>query len=83
MASIDQALMRLLPNVEWKITDEDYNQLEIYTDGVTKPTKKQIDDAITAIDIEKANEVANLQNAKNALLEKLGITADEAKLLLS
>lgn len=39
------------------------------------------------LDREKANErseeEANKLAAKNALLEKLGITADEAKLLLS
>jgi hypothetical protein len=36
-----------------------------------------------AIDDEKAALIAQIEISKSALLDKLGITADEAKLLLS
>jgi hypothetical protein len=77
------ALNKLLPNVEWKISDNDLSTLEIYTEGFSSPTQKQIDDAIKAL--ENEHNLAQQQKAsdKAALLAKLGITESEAALLLS
>jgi hypothetical protein len=53
---------------------------------VTELTKKQIDDreaAAAAAEADKAAEAEAKATAKAALLERLGITADEAALLLS
>jgi hypothetical protein len=46
-------------------------------------TKKQYQDAFAKFDALKAKQATDLSKAKTALLEKLGITEDEAKLLLS
>jgi hypothetical protein len=46
-------------------------------------TKKQFDDGFAAYDAWKATQDANKSAAKAALLDRLGITAEEANLLLS
>jgi hypothetical protein len=73
----------LRPTAEFSFKEQDYSTV-IWTklDG-DAPTQTEIDNAIQQI---KADEIiANNQTAtdKAALLAKLGITADEAKLLLS
>ena len=83
MASIEQALLKLLPNVEWKITDGDLSQLEIFTKGVKAPTQDEVDRAIETIDLANENEILIKAERKAVLLEKLGITENEAKLLFS
>jgi hypothetical protein len=66
---------------KWSLNGSDYDGLTWLSD-TTKPTKKELDDLwkVTAkvIEDKKANEVA----ARQAILERLGITADEAALLL-
>ncbi len=82
MATAAQVLAVLLPNGGYSITENDFNTL-VYDEGVTLLTKKQFDDALAEYDKKIADaEIAKLAN-KDALLAKLGITADEAKLLLS
>ena len=49
----------------------------------TAPTLKQVNDEITRLKAEDAAAEAEKANNKAALLAKLGITADEAALLLS
>lgn len=83
MATIEQALIKLLPGVEWKITDGDLTTLEIFTEGIKAPTQTEINQTIKAIDLAVEKEAETKAIAKAALLEKLGITEDEAKLLLS
>jgi hypothetical protein len=81
--TIIDAINKLLPNVEWKITDNDLSTLEIFTTGIVSPSQKQIDDAIKTIENERNLSQQQKAIEKAALLEQLGITADQAKLLLS
>lgn len=82
--TIIDALQKLLPNVEWKITDNDLTQLEILSDfDGSIPTQKQIDDTIKTLQNEYELAQTTKAAEKAALLAKLGITEDEAKLLLS
>jgi hypothetical protein len=82
--TIIDALNKLLPNVEWNLIDNDLKTLEILSDSnVLKPTQKQVDDAVKALENEYQTEQTNKATAKAALLAKLGISEDEAKLLLS
>jgi len=82
--TMNDALLKLLPNVEWKITDNDLTQLEILSqyDG-SIPTQQEIDNAIKSLQDEYAKTQQDRASAKAALLSKLGITEDEARLLLS
>jgi phosphatidate phosphatase PAH1 len=83
--TIIQALNKLLPNVEWKITDTDLTTLEILSDSeIAKPTQKQIDDVIKALENEHKlaeEQKATDKTAAQAKLAALGLTADDLKAL--
>jgi hypothetical protein len=68
-------------DAQWTLNDNDYDSLTWLSD-TPKPTKKKLDDlwpaTLEAIEQKKADAIATRQ----ALLERLGITADEAALLL-
>lgn len=82
MSYLEKAINKLKPNAEFSFTDQDYSTVQwVVLDG-TAPTQAEIDAAIKQV---KADEIAAEAKAganKAALLAKLGITADEAKLLL-
>lgn len=78
-----KAIKRLNPTAEFSFIDDDYSTIQWDVLEGNAPTKKQIDDAIKLIKAEEANEAEIKATAKAALLERLGITEDEAKLLLS
>lgn len=79
MNQIVQAIKNLHPEAEFSFTDNDYSTIKWDVLEGSAPTAKEIADEIKRI---KDQETAKLA-AKSALLERLGITADEAALLLS
>lgn len=83
MSYLTRAIQKLQPEAEFTFINDDYSTIEwIKLDG-NAPSKKQIDDAIKAIKTFESSEAETKAAAKAALLERLGITEDEAKLLLS
>jgi hypothetical protein len=72
------ALKNLAPDAEWTLNGNDYDDLIWLSEG-SKPTKAAIQKEIDSLPA-KAN--SNVE-AKAELLAKLGITAEEAALLLS
>jgi hypothetical protein len=82
MATGGEVLDMLIPTGGWVIYGDDFESI-IYDAGVTPIIKKQFDDGFPAYDAWKAQQDAAKAAAKTALLAKLGITADEAALLLS
>ena len=80
---LTKAIRKLKPNAEFSYTDYDYSTIEwIVLDGEA-PTQKEIDAAIKEV---KADEIADAQakaTQRQAILDRLGITAEEAQLLLS
>lgn len=83
MSYLTKAIKKLKPNAEFSFIDDDYSTVQWDVLEGDAPTKKEIDDAIKAIKTEEANQAETNAAAKAALLERLGITEDEAKLLLS
>lgn len=76
-----EVLNLLRPDGGWVITGDDFDGIEFIS---CEPiTKKQFDDGLKIIDAKIAEQNQAKADAKTALLEKLGITEDEAKLLLS
>ena len=73
------ALHRLIPNSEWHLVGD---ELTIITEGITAPTQSEINAMIEQIKQEEIQAEADRQAKKQALLDRLGITEDEAKLLL-
>jgi len=82
MAIGADVLDMLIPTGGWVIYGDDFDSI-IYNDGVKPITKKQFTDGFAEFDAWKAEQDAAQRAAKSALLAKLGITADEAKLLLA
>jgi hypothetical protein len=80
---IVEAIHILRPKAEWIIQGDDYSGLEWLDKKQTKPTEEEIAAKIAELPQLKAATKATNAAQKAALLEKLGISADEAKLLLS
>ena len=80
---LTKAIRKLKPNSEFSFTDDDYSTIVWDQLEGDAPTKKEIDAAIKQIKADEVTEAATKAAAKSALLDRLGITEDEAKLLLS
>jgi hypothetical protein len=78
-----EAIRSLKPDSEFSFVNNDYSTIKWDVLNGIAPTQSEIDTAIEQI---KADEIAQAEaNAaeKVALLARLGLTAEEAKLLLS
>jgi len=82
MFYLSQAIRKLRPNSEFAFKEEDYSTIEWHILEGAAPTQGEIDAAIKKIKADEIVEATEKAAAKAALLERLGITADEAALLL-
>lgn len=73
------ALSYLRPNADFRIENNELESVEWITPGITTPTLKEINDQIKKWEDEELAAASK----KKLILEKLGITDEEAKLLLS
>lgn len=81
MAKGYEVLNMLIPQGGWAQTGEDYEGIQFIE---CEPiTKEEYLDGFSKFDAWKAAEDAKLASAKAELLNRLGITEDEAKLLLA
>jgi hypothetical protein len=76
MATGAEVLKMLLPDAEWSIAGDLYESINFY--GGVSITKKQFEDGFKTADAFLAKVAA-----KQAILEKLGLTAEEVTALLS
>jgi len=82
-ANLGRAIFSLRPGSEFVLENHDYSTIEwIKLDGKA-PTAKEVEAEMLRIEAEDAATEANKTVAKAALLERLGITEEEARLLLS
>ena len=82
MSYLAKAINKLRPTAEFSFTDNDYGTIQWDVLEGEAPTKAEIDAAIEEV---KADEIAELEakaTQKAALLDRLGITEEEAHLLL-
>ena len=78
-----EAIKLLCPQSEFTFSNNDYSTIVWHVLDGDAPSQAEIDAAIEQI---KANEIAEAEakaQAKAALLAQLGITEEQAKLLLS
>jgi len=76
----DEVLTMLIPDGGWVITGDTYEGIEFLT---CEPiTEKQFLDGFAQYETWKNNQEAEKKAQRAALLERLGLTADEAKLLI-
>ena len=78
-----KAIFNLKPNAEFSYQDDDYSTIKWDVLDGDAPTQKQIDDEIKRIKSAEITDAQTQATAKAALLTQLGITEEQAKLLLS
>ena len=81
MATGAQVLNMLCPGSEWVISENDFDSIQ-WIKG-KQITKEEFEAGFAEYDAWKAQQDADHATAKAALLDRLGITADEAKLLFT
>ena len=82
---LGSALQSLRPGADFSFVDQDIKTIVWNTEGVTTPTKKQIDDEIKRLEAEEAAAIQARINAKAsaiAKLEALGLNLAEAQAIL-
>lgn len=77
-----KAIKKLKPSAEFSLSDNDYSTIKWDVLEGTAPTQAEIDAEIVKIKAQEKTDKAAKAAAKAALLDKLGISEDEAKLLL-
>lgn len=81
MARAGEVLAMLIPDGGWVISGEEYEGIEWIE---AKPiTKEEFEAGFAKFEALKAKEEAESKAKKDAILERLGITAEEAALLLA
>jgi hypothetical protein len=81
MATGAEVLTMLIPTGGWVISGDDFEKIQFIE--ATPITKAQFEAGFAQYDAWKIQQEAQAKTKKDALIAKLGITADEAKLLLS
>ena len=81
MTDYAYVLSKKYPNSLWELSGNEYENI-IWKSDDTKPTKKQLDDLAPIVKAEQAKADADKQAARQAVLNKLGLTADEVAALL-
>ena len=80
---IVKAIKFLKPTAEFSFTENDY--LTIVWDSLEgdAPTFAELEKALKAAEAKEAEEKSATESKRQEILDRLGITADEAKLLLA
>jgi hypothetical protein len=82
MAKGSDVLTMLIPTGGWVIYGDDFDSI-IYDEGVKPITKTEFTAGFAKVDAHKAEQVMAQAAQKAEILKRIGITADEAALLLS
>ena len=77
-----QILTELYAGSEWSLSNENYDEL-VWLSNSAKPTKSELDGKWQAAKDATKTKTDKAATDRAALLAKLGITADELKILLS
>jgi hypothetical protein len=77
MATSAEVLLMLLPNQGWAILGDDFNSIK-YDEGVTPLTKEQFENGFAVYDAWNTQQKANKAAARQAVLDRLGLTEEEA-----
>ena len=81
MTDYAEVLSRRYAGKEWWISGNDYDTLEWMSDSA-KPSKATLDGLWASVQQEIVDEPAAKVAARQAVLDKLGLTADEVTALL-
>jgi hypothetical protein len=82
MSYLSKAIYRLKPTAQFSFTNEDYSTIVWDVLDGAAPTQVQIDEAIEQIKADEITEAETKATQRQAILDRLGLTEDEARLLL-
>jgi hypothetical protein len=82
MSYLIKAIRKLKPNAEFSFTDDDYSTIKWDVLDGEAPTQKEIDVAIKQVKADEIAEAKAKEIAKAAILDRIGLTADELKTIL-
>ena len=77
-----QAIKLLKPTAEFSYTNNDYSTIKWDVLEGEAPTKSEIDAAIKQVKANEITEAKAKEIAKAAILDRIGLTADELKTIL-
>jgi hypothetical protein len=80
---LGMAIRKLRPNAEFSLTNNDYGTIKWDVLEGDAPTQAEIDAAIKQVKADEVSQAKARAAQKAALLDRLGITEEEAKLLLA
>jgi hypothetical protein len=83
MRELSLAIKKLRPTAEFSYSNDDYSTIKWDVLEGDAPTQTEVDEAMREIKTEEKQAAIKIETDKAALLNKLGITAEEAKLLLA
>ena len=82
MATGAEVLSYLCPNVQWAMSDDDFDTIVWVNVDEAPITKKQYQDGFAKYDAWKAKQDADKEAARQAILDRIGLTSDELKTIL-
>jgi hypothetical protein len=82
MSYLVKAIQSLRPTAEFSFTDDDYSTIKWDVLDGDAPTKKQIDDEIKRLKALEITQAAAKAAQRQAIADRLGLTADELQVLL-
>ena len=82
MSDLVKAIKLLNPTAEFSFTDNDYSTIKWDVLEGKAPTQKQVDDALKQVIANEKAELEAKENAKAAIIDRIGLTVDELKTIL-
>jgi hypothetical protein len=82
MSDLTKAIHKLKPSSEFSFVDNDYSTIKWDVLEGEAPTQAEIDEAIEQVKADEITEAATKATQRQAILDRLGLTEDEARLLL-
>lgn len=82
MEYLTRAIKSLRPNSEFSFIDNDYSTIKWDVLDGDAPTQKEIDDEIKRIKAQEKIEIKTKAAQRQAIADRLGLTADELQVLL-
>jgi hypothetical protein len=82
MITTDQAILSLRPGVEWTMNGNDVENIVWHTPNVEPLTTLEVNAEIQRLEALQLLQAATAATARQAVLDRLGITAEEAQIIL-
>jgi hypothetical protein len=83
MSLLVKAINKLRPNSEFSFQDDDYATINWIVLNGEPPTQDEIDIAVEEVKAAQEADLAETKAKRKVLLDRLGITDEEVKLLLA